>query len=187
MNPSAGLRSELRLIRVGKGRRGEKQGGDGDFEDDSVVSGLGDWMVRGAIGHDRECRGWCSLQRKLVNLFLDLCNRRHQRAIQGLRFNQQLYQPMVLEFSTEAELEIPGYQTSVCFTLLLRLWSAWESMWSGKKKMRAKVAGWRKGDGPVRLGERSFWQALGHKVAETRGKVKWGAWWNRSWVMKGMK
>lgn len=134
MNPSAGLRSELRLIRVRKGRRGEKQGGDGDFEDDSVVSGLGDWMVRGAIGHDRECRGWCSLQRKLVNLFLDLCNRRHQRAIQGLRFNQQLYQPMVLEFSTEAELEIPGYQTSVCFTLLLRLWSAWESMWSGKKK-----------------------------------------------------
>lgn len=41
MNPSAGLRSELGQVRVGKGGGGEKQGGDGDFKDDFQISGLG--------------------------------------------------------------------------------------------------------------------------------------------------
>lgn len=139
MNPSAGLRSELIPIRVGKGGGMRSREGMVTWRMTPQVSGLGDWMERGAIGHDREYRGWCRLQGKLTNWLVSLCHVRCQRLIQGSRFNWPLYRPVVLEFKTEAELKIKACTSSVCFTLLLRWWwSAWENAWSGEKKNKNK-------------------------------------------------
>ena len=49
----------------------------------------------------------------MMNSGVDLCNVRHQKVIQGLRFNGQLHKPVVLEFQTEAELEVQICKSSV--------------------------------------------------------------------------
>lgn len=119
---------------------------------------------------------------------VDLCTTKHQRDIQDLRCNWQLYS--LWFWNSKRRLN-----WKCTFASLLCMWNCcWDCDLpvrmcglKKKKKTKAKVAVRRKRDGIVRLSERSFWQVLGHKVVEARGKAEWGAWLNGSRVTKEMK
>ena len=121
LNPSMDLRSELRLMgRWGRDREGEEK-------QEGVVT----------LGMTPRALAWVTERTALfliVNTKDDVVCRRenafrcgyvndtgNQGNIQGLAFYGQLHRLVVLEFKTEAELEIQVCKSPVYLELLLRL------------------------------------------------------------------